>query len=371
MSRKEKQSYPKRTREEYVAEYENESKQKVTYYEVLGVEEDASILDIKKQFRQCAIDFHPDNKKTGDATLFALVARAYECLSDPEKRSDYDKMLFIEKKTQKSTYFNQKKAFDDFINAQDNEKDERRQEAARNKFDLDFIDIDSKRGFDRKKYDEELANPLSSKDTSRRLDTLIASREQDEIELTQRRIFSEDQWNPERFNELFEKKYKKGKGDLVKHGGAPSAFNDGVGASLYGKDELYDETDVGDESTFSSLKHFDKNTEEITDEDIKQLKKMKGFKDYKGHLENRGQDYQNELDNRLRERDAEDELYNARKIKDFDTDDKMGSYGFLHQVGLTGRELEWEEEDVDDKTMRKLIEFRNNEKKKSVKKNKK
>ena len=143
MSRKEKQSQSqsqsRRQREEYVSEYENREKQKMSYYEVLGVDEDASLIEIKKQFRQCAIDFHPDNKKTGDATLFALVARAYECLSDSEKRSEYDKMLLIEKKTQKSTYINQKKAFEEFMNAQDNEKDEKREKAAKNKFELDLI----------------------------------------------------------------------------------------------------------------------------------------------------------------------------------------------------------------------------------------
>jgi curved DNA-binding protein CbpA len=370
-SKKDRQSQPRKSYDDYVMDMNNNeaSRQKMSYYEVLGADENASLTDIKKLFRQCAIDFHPDNKKTGDATLFALVARAYECLSDPEKRSEYDKMLLIERKTRKSTYLNQRKAFQEFINAQENEKDEAKSKLAKAKFDLDFVELDQKRGFDRKKYDEEKDNALSSKETSRRLDDLIAAREQDEIELNQRRIFNEGTWDPEKFNKLFVEKYKKGKGEIVKHGGAPSAFNDVGGASLY-EDELYDEKneDGYDNSLYSSLKRFDDFDSEITDDDIKRLKKMKGLKEYNDHSANRGRDYQDELEKRLKEREEEDNVYNDRKMKDFDTDNKMAGYGFLHEVGLNGRELEWEEEEVSDKTMKKLLEFRKNEKRRTKKK---
>ena len=370
MSRKEKPPQhfqTRKQREDYISEYENRDRQKVSYYDVLGVDEDASLIEIKKQFRKCAVDFHPDNKKTGDVTLFALVARAYECFSDSEKRSEYDKMLLIEKKTQKSKYVNQKKAFDEFIKAQDNEKGAEREKAARSKFELDFTNLDSKRGFDRKKYDDEHSNPLSTKDSSRRLDDLVAVREQDEIELTQRRLFGAGNWSPDKFNQLFENKYKKGKGDLVKHSSAPSAFNEIGESSLFGEgDDLYDDTEGGDGEGFASLKQFDEYDEEITEEDIKQLKKMKGLKSYKGHPNERGKDYQDELEKRLRGRETEDDIYNGRKMKDYDTDNKMGGYGFLHQVGLNGRELE-EEEEVDNKTMKKLLEFRKNEKRKTFK----
>ena len=95
---------------------------------------------------------------------------------------------------------------------------------------------------------------------------------------------------------------------------------------------------------------------------------MKGKKEYNDHSSNRGQDYQEELEKRLRERETDDDLYDKRKMKDYDTDNKMGGYGFLHQVGLTGKELEWDEEDVSDRTVKKLIEYRNSEKKGNRKK---
>lgn len=61
---------------------------KKDYYTVLGVARDASQDDIKKAFRQLAKKYHPD--KGGDAEKFKEVAEAYEILSDPEKRTQYD-----------------------------------------------------------------------------------------------------------------------------------------------------------------------------------------------------------------------------------------------------------------------------------------
>ncbi|MFO7899058.1 MAG: molecular chaperone DnaJ [Planctomycetota bacterium] len=67
---------------------------KKNYYDVLGVSKDADTDDIKKAFRKLAARYHPDknpdNKKEAE-TKFKEVAEAYEVLSDPEKRSRYDR----------------------------------------------------------------------------------------------------------------------------------------------------------------------------------------------------------------------------------------------------------------------------------------
>ncbi|MCL1630425.1 molecular chaperone DnaJ [Sporolactobacillus sp. CPB3-1] len=61
------------------------------YYEILGVSKDASKDEIKKAFRKLARKYHPDVNKDPDAPQkFKEVTKAYETLSDPQKRAQYD-----------------------------------------------------------------------------------------------------------------------------------------------------------------------------------------------------------------------------------------------------------------------------------------
>ncbi len=63
-----------------------------TYYEILGVNKDASAEAIKKAYRKQAMKYHPDRNQ-GDATAegkFKEAAEAYEVLSDLQKRQIYD-----------------------------------------------------------------------------------------------------------------------------------------------------------------------------------------------------------------------------------------------------------------------------------------
>ncbi|OIO52735.1 MAG: molecular chaperone DnaJ [Parcubacteria group bacterium CG1_02_58_44] len=61
------------------------------YYDILGVQRNASSDDIKRAFRKLAHQHHPD-KAGGDAEKFKEINRAYQTLGDEKKRTQYDQL---------------------------------------------------------------------------------------------------------------------------------------------------------------------------------------------------------------------------------------------------------------------------------------
>ena len=61
------------------------------YYQVLGVTKGASDAEIKKAYRKLALEYHPDRNKDKQAhEKFKEINKAYEVLSDPQKKQAYD-----------------------------------------------------------------------------------------------------------------------------------------------------------------------------------------------------------------------------------------------------------------------------------------
>lgn len=62
-----------------------------TFYEILGVDKNASESEIKKAYRALSLEYHPDRNSSAEATQkFQEISEAYETLSDAQKKEEYD-----------------------------------------------------------------------------------------------------------------------------------------------------------------------------------------------------------------------------------------------------------------------------------------
>jgi DnaJ-class molecular chaperone len=72
-----------------------------TLYEILEINQNSSIDEIKRGYRKQAIKWHPDkniNNKQIAEERFKEISLAYEILIDSDKKKDYDKMNFVRQK---------------------------------------------------------------------------------------------------------------------------------------------------------------------------------------------------------------------------------------------------------------------------------
>jgi hypothetical protein len=60
------------------------------YYEFLQISPKAEHATIQRVYRFLAARYHPDNPETGDAEKFLVLKQAFEVLSDPQRRAEYD-----------------------------------------------------------------------------------------------------------------------------------------------------------------------------------------------------------------------------------------------------------------------------------------
>lgn len=90
-----------RTHENKAALTEGKRLQKLAkrkdYYKILGISRNADSVDIKKAYRKCALQHHPDRHSSAEESvrqeeekIFKEVSEAYSVLSDPRKKSRYD-----------------------------------------------------------------------------------------------------------------------------------------------------------------------------------------------------------------------------------------------------------------------------------------
>ena len=60
------------------------------HYEILQISPNAEPETVHRVYRLLAQRLHPDNAETGNAEAFRIVSEAYQVISDPERRAQYD-----------------------------------------------------------------------------------------------------------------------------------------------------------------------------------------------------------------------------------------------------------------------------------------
>jgi molecular chaperone DnaJ len=103
------------------------------YYKILGVSREASQDEIKRAFRELAHKYHPD-MPGGNAEKFKEINEAYQVLSNPEKRRQYDQFGTTFEQAQSQGGFSGFDGFRDFS-------------GFANGFDFDFADLGEMFGF--------------------------------------------------------------------------------------------------------------------------------------------------------------------------------------------------------------------------------
>lgn len=67
------------------------------YYDILGIEKNCSVEEVRKAYRKLSLKVHPDkNKAPGSEEAFKKVCKAFKCLSDGDSRRQYDQMGLVE-----------------------------------------------------------------------------------------------------------------------------------------------------------------------------------------------------------------------------------------------------------------------------------
>lgn len=323
----------------------------IDFYEVLGIDDKTiPIKEIKKKYLKLAIKYHPDKSKDADPQIFALIQRAWDCLSNEEKRKQYDIFLTNEQKAKKGDHINLKKNFDKFMELNQSEiEDKDKKKQAEIEFTMGFEEMDKKHRFNRKKYEE---GALSAKETSNRFTDLMLEREQQEIEFAQSRIFPDGTKfsgkTLQAFNKIFENyKTKTSKNDkLVKHQEGPSAWNcvfeDSNFTTLDLFDKTYDEDSTATGMNYSDLNEF--GSEMRLDVDYDKVINM-NVSDVEYVLDHnyKGDDYMKNIETKLRERELENENINSKNFNDYSIKEDK-SFMFTHEVGNVGN-IEWGEDD--------------------------
>jgi curved DNA-binding protein CbpA len=329
-------------------------------YIILQIPHDASLKVIKKAYKKLARTHHPD--RGGDEVTFEIINHAFSLLTDEVERAKFDKFSKMVAQT-KIGHDDLKLAASDFLGGQDEAVTEEQKAAAMKLYEDEKARLNAKMGL----FDE---TELSKADTTKRIHDMELEREQHDIDNAPPPIFEGDHFNAAQFNEAFEKMYKDPR-QMVARDSNPMGYNADDGfAGLDDIGHAFAETPLDpDTDMFASIDLGPKAPKFMTKDDVAKLSgstKMYNEPDV---------DLIKKMKEELLKRSDETDLFNARKMTDFDTGMDMGGYGMSHAIGIKEAEdLKYlDYDDVDDikEKMQHFLDTKELKETKEVKKTKK
>ena len=324
------------------------SNQLVDLYAALGVSPDCSPTELKKAHRKLALKYHPD-KPGGDADLFELVTEAYNILSHPDSRAEYDGM--VQQEVQANANINdQRQQFNHFKQSQPTQVTDHE----RMTFKQHMRRLDEKHGFMTDGGD------LTRASADRKMRELLQTRQQfDELDMPEK-LTQGPESNPAQFHAIFDQVHRGPTDIVVKD--VPDAFNmHGQSSLTYSSldtlEELYDD-DPGnpafDGQNYSSI-FFDQSKGALPD--ANKLSQMSLDNNYYQNHNQLDADYNQQIKNKLNARDQQTHQLDNMSVNDFKTANTAG-YGISEHVGIDLNNLPMFEDDSTNSRMNRLLKDR-------------
>jgi curved DNA-binding protein CbpA len=241
----------------------------INYYNILGVTEDASLEEIRKNYATLVKKYHPDKNSDSDE-YFKIISKAWATLSNQRKRAEYDEYNNKLKKSHEDIFTEMKHNYFEYIESQNknNEDKVKLLEDARKKFKEEEEEFE-------KRINEEFAFNIAEMSP----EDLLLLREQEDIENSHNKLFKHKKdFSVKKFNTLFDKyktKVKKANSDVVVYQGGPNAFNindlQGNKFNMLDNEEditLFDKENLEENDINNFLEQLERDTETDLTEDF-------------------------------------------------------------------------------------------------------
>jgi curved DNA-binding protein CbpA len=304
----------------------------VNLYDVLEVEPDCTIQDIKDSYKKLVLKYHPD-RPNGDSDMFELITQAYTTLSNSKRRQEYDQYYSISKQSELD-HISLKKQSQNYYKYNKNSKSK---EECKKEFEQEF----NKKNIP--------ITPITEKEYRKKLKDLETTREQEDIENIHEKIFDDGRFDISKFNAAYDAVHGSSASyDIIPHTGNPSAYN-----IMYGSN--FSSTNINNPDDLDDLDNFtvdyapiniSNKSNKLTKEEIDNLKGASYVRNYKKPIK------QEKIKKMIEKRESYDENYNDHKTDDY------GGYGIFDKIGISKEEInDLYQEDIKSK-YKKLLEDR-------------